>query len=61
MATWDAADEQRLWVVEVFRNGKYVPTIHFGLSRKEARAQQKNRKRFYPNAHLRVTKYVPEV
>jgi len=58
--TWDTFDERRIWVVETLRGGKYIPTIQFGHSREEARAQQKVRKGLYPNAKMRVRKYTPE-
>jgi len=51
-----------VWVVEMFIDGKWLPTVECGLSRTQGLFGLRDRRLFFPNKTMRLRKYaaVPE-
>ena len=52
-----------IWVVEVFDDGKWEPSVNVGLTRAQARMEKRvwfEESRNYAKLKLRIRKYVPQ-
>ena len=47
-----------IWVVEMFDDGKWWPTVGVGLNREDARGHKQSWAESMPDDKFRVTKYI---